>query len=58
MRPRYDLSSLETAIHGAAPCPPQIQEQMIEWWGLIIYEYYSATEGLCLVFLIQAAFDA
>jgi long-chain acyl-CoA synthetase len=49
-RPRYDLSSLETAIHGAAPCPPQIKEQMIEWWGPIIYEYYSATEGLCLVF--------
>jgi long-chain acyl-CoA synthetase len=49
-RARYDLSSLETAIHGAAPCPPQIKEQMIEWWGPIIYEYYSATEGLCLVF--------
>jgi long-chain acyl-CoA synthetase len=49
-RPRYDLSSLETAIHGAAPCPPQIKEQMIEWWGPIIYEYYSATEALCLVF--------
>src|SRR6516162_9055432 len=49
-RSRYDLSSLETAIHGAAPCPPQIKEQMIEWWGPIIYEYYSATEGLCLVF--------
>src|SRR6516164_4277195 len=49
-RPRYDLSSLETAIHGAAPCPPQIKQQMIEWWGPIIYEYYSATEGICLVF--------
>jgi len=49
-RSRYDLSSLETAIHGAAPCPPQIKEQMIEWWGPIIYEYYSATEALCLVF--------
>ena len=35
-RRRYDLSSLETAIHGAAPCPPQIKEQMIEWWGPII----------------------
>ncbi|MEO6571884.1 MAG: AMP-binding protein [Ilumatobacteraceae bacterium] len=42
----YDLSSLEVAIHAAAPCPVQVKEQMIEWWGPIIHEYYGATEGL------------
>ena len=46
LRSRYDLSSLEVAIHAAAPCPPQVKEQMIEWWGPIIHEYYGATEGL------------
>jgi long-chain acyl-CoA synthetase len=46
VRERYDLSSLETAIHAAAPCPPQVKHQMIEWWGPIIHEYYGATEGL------------
>ena len=46
IRCRYDLSSLETAIHGAAPCPVPIKEKMIEWWGPIIHEYYGATEGL------------
>jgi long-chain acyl-CoA synthetase len=46
IRTRYDLSSLETAIHAAAPCPVQVKEQMIEWWGPIIQEYYGATEGL------------
>lgn len=45
-RLRHDLSSLEIAIHAAAPCPVQVKEQMIEWWGPIIHEYYGATEGL------------
>jgi len=46
VRRRYDLSSMEIAIHAAAPCPVQVKEQMIEWWGPIIQEYYGATEGL------------
>lgn len=46
VRSRYDLSSLEVAIHAAAPCPVQVKEQMIAWWGPIIHEYYGATEGL------------
>jgi long-chain acyl-CoA synthetase len=45
VRCRYDLSSLEIAIHAAAPCPVPVKEQMIEWWGPIILEYYAATEG-------------
>lgn len=45
-RYRHDLSSVEIAIHAAAPCPVQVKEQMIEWWGPIIHEYYGATEGL------------
>jgi long-chain acyl-CoA synthetase len=46
VRRRYDLSSLEIAIHAAAPCPIPVKEEMIEWWGPIIQEYYGATEGL------------
>jgi long-chain acyl-CoA synthetase len=45
-RARYDLSSLEIAIHAAAPCPIPVKRQMIEWWGPIIQEYYGATEAL------------
>jgi len=45
-RRKHDLSSLEIAIHAAAPCPVQVKEEMIEWWGPIIHEYYGATEGL------------
>jgi len=46
VRTRYDLSSLKIAIHAAAPCPVEIKRRMIEWWGPIIFEYYSATEGM------------
>jgi long-chain acyl-CoA synthetase len=45
-RDRYDLSSLEIAIHAAAPCPAAVKDDMIKWWGPIIHEYYGATEGL------------
>ena len=45
-RARHDLSSLKIAVHAAAPCPVQVKEQMIDWWGPIIHEYYGATEGL------------
>lgn len=46
VRNQYDVSSLEIAIHAAAPCPIPIKEQMIDWWGPVIYEYYGTTEGL------------
>lgn len=44
-RQRYDVSSLQVAIHAAAPCPVAVKEQMIEWWGPVIHEYYAGTEG-------------
>jgi long-chain acyl-CoA synthetase len=41
----YDVSSLQTMVHAAAPCPPDIKREMIAWWGDAILEYYAATEG-------------
>jgi long-chain acyl-CoA synthetase len=46
VRAAYDVSSLEIAIHAAAPCPVPVKRQMIDWWGPVIQEYYGATEGL------------
>ncbi|MCY3960255.1 MAG: acyl-CoA synthetase [bacterium] len=51
VRCRYDLSSLKMAVHAAAPCPVAVKEQMIEWWGPIVQEYYAATEGSGLCFI-------
>jgi fatty-acyl-CoA synthase len=45
VRSKYDVSSLKVAIHAAAPCPVDIKEQMINWWGPIIFEYYAGSEG-------------
>jgi long-chain acyl-CoA synthetase len=44
-RQRHDLSSLEVAIHAAAPCPVPVKHKMIEWWGPKLFEYYAGTEG-------------
>jgi len=41
----FDLSSMQIAIHAAAPCPIDVKEKMIDWWGPIIVEYYSSSEG-------------
>ena len=51
VRQRHDLSSLQCAVHAAAPCPIPVKEQMIEWWGPIIKEYYAGTEGNGLTFI-------
>ena len=45
VRTKYDLSSVKVAIHAAAPCPVDVKHAMIAWWGPVIFEYYSATEG-------------
>lgn len=50
VRNKYDVSSLNFVVHGAAPCPVPIKQQMIDWWGPIIYEYYAATEAQGMAF--------
>ncbi|MEN9419604.1 MAG: hypothetical protein RI988_3224 [Pseudomonadota bacterium] len=45
VRQRYDLSSLRSVYHAAAPCPPEVKRAMIQWWGPIINEWYGTTES-------------
>ena len=45
VRFRYDLSSLKVAIHAGASCPREVKADMIAWWGPILHEYYSGSEG-------------
>ena len=44
-RLKYDVSSIKVAIHAAAPCPIPVKEQMIDWWGPVVHEYYAGSEG-------------
>ncbi|OBG92139.1 acyl-CoA synthetase [Mycobacterium sp. E3298] len=50
-RTRYDLSTLRRVVHAAAPCPPEIKRQMIDWWGPIVDEYYGSSEGAGISFI-------
>ncbi|BBG02779.1 MULTISPECIES: AMP-binding protein [Pseudonocardia] len=45
VRERYDLCSHQVAVHGAAPCAPEVKKALIDWWGPIVHEYYGASEG-------------
>jgi acyl-CoA synthetase (AMP-forming)/AMP-acid ligase II len=50
-RAAHDVSSLRSVVHAAAPCAPEVKRRMIEWWGPIIHEYYSGTEGLGMTWI-------
>ncbi|WP_164116108.1 acyl-CoA synthetase [Sphingorhabdus sp. Alg239-R122] len=50
-RVKYDVSSLKSAVHAAAPCPVPVKEAMIDWWGPVLMEYYAGTEGNGFTFI-------
>jgi long-chain acyl-CoA synthetase len=45
VRAGFDGSSLRCVYHTAAPCPPVVKRQMIDWWGPVIFETYAATDA-------------
>ena len=46
VRERYDLSSLQTLWHLAAPCPAFLKEAFIRWIGPdVVMELYAGTEA-------------
>jgi long-chain acyl-CoA synthetase len=51
VRLKYDVSSLNGAIHAAAPCPAALKRAMIDWWGPVLLEYYSGSEGVGLTLI-------
>jgi fatty-acyl-CoA synthase len=51
VRNSYDVSSLKRIVHAAAPCPVDIKKQMIDWWGPVVDEYYSSSEGAGITFI-------
>jgi bile acid-coenzyme A ligase len=47
VRAQYNVSSLKTVWHLAAPCPAWLKEEWINWLGSeVIWELYGGTEGL------------
>jgi bile acid-coenzyme A ligase len=48
-REQFDVSSLKTLWHLAAPCPPHLKEAYIHWLGGdTIMELYAGTEAQCV----------
>jgi long-chain acyl-CoA synthetase len=45
VRARADVSSLQVVSHAGAPCSVDVKHRMIEWWGPVLVEAYSSTEG-------------
>ena len=50
-RASFKAPSHVCAVHGAAPCPPALKQAMIDWWGPILLEYYSGSEGVGLTLI-------
>jgi bile acid-coenzyme A ligase len=52
VRGKYDVTSLKTVWHLAAPCPAWLKEEWINWLGAdVIWELYGGTEGLAFTTL-------
>jgi len=45
VKAKYDISSVKYIVHGAAPCPPEVKQAMIDWFGPVLSEYYAGSEG-------------
>jgi long-chain acyl-CoA synthetase len=49
VRASYDVSSLRVVVHSAAPCPLEVKQQMMAWWGPVIWETYGGMEGAATI---------
>jgi long-chain acyl-CoA synthetase len=49
VKARYDVSSLQVIVHSAAPCPVPVKQQMMDWWGPVIWETYGGMEGAACI---------
>ncbi|MCQ4128286.1 AMP-binding protein [Rhodococcus erythropolis] len=43
-RRRFDTSTVRRVIHAGAPCSIAVKQQMIDWWGSVLSEFYGSTE--------------
>jgi acyl-CoA synthetase (AMP-forming)/AMP-acid ligase II len=44
VRARYDVSSMRAIVMAAAPCPMQVKEEVMKFFGPVLYEFYGSTE--------------
>jgi long-chain acyl-CoA synthetase len=39
IRLSYIMTDLQRVTHIGPPCPPEILQAMLEWWGPVLHEY-------------------
>lgn len=44
-RHRLPVENVTAILHGGEACPVPLKQQMIDWWGPVLTEYYGFTEG-------------
>jgi acyl-CoA synthetase (AMP-forming)/AMP-acid ligase II len=44
VRARYDVSSMQVIVVAAAPCPMKVKEDVLRYFGPVLYEFYGSTE--------------
>jgi acyl-CoA synthetase (AMP-forming)/AMP-acid ligase II len=44
VRARDDVSSMRVIVMAAAPCPMGVKEEVIRYFGPVLYEFYGSTE--------------
>ncbi len=48
-RATVDVSSVESIFHTGAPCPVDVKQRTMEWFGPVVYETYGGTEGAATI---------
>lgn len=48
-RERFDHSSLVSIMHTGAPCPIDVKQAMMNWFGPVVYETYGGTESVATI---------
>jgi len=44
VRARYDVASMQVIVMAAAPCPMKVKEDVVRYFGPVLYEFYGSTE--------------
>jgi fatty-acyl-CoA synthase/long-chain acyl-CoA synthetase len=44
VRARYDVGSMRAIVMAAAPCPMAVKEEVVRYFGPVLYEFYGSTE--------------
>jgi long-chain acyl-CoA synthetase len=48
-RTRADVSAVESIFHTGAPCPVDVKQRVMDWFGPVVYETYGGTEGAATI---------